>query len=223
MHRIPLSFLIVFCCIMPSQGQDYIELGQLGYRYSFRTDALDGQQEGTVVEGLRTNLMLPLKLSDKTFLLPGLRFWQYNQQPGDNLKLYIFQLGFQTQLSDKTSWQFLPLFRTGRFENASFSDGFQLGLLTIVNKKIKDNLTLGYGVYTNNELFGQLLTPVFAIDWQINERWRLFGNFPMYNTLQYSMSEKWNTGINYFGLVTTFSGDETYVERQSIDVSWFIE
>lgn len=218
------QLILLIFSVLTAQGafaQDYIELGQLGYRYSFRTESSE-EEEGTAVEGMRVNLMLPLKVSENTYLLPGVRFWQYNQQPGPNLRLYIFQLGFQTRLSEKTSWQFLPLFRTGQYGEADFSDGFQVGLLTTFNRQVNERLMLGYGFYTNTELFGQLLTPVLTIDWQISDRWRLFGNFPMYNTLQYDLADKWNTGLNYFGLVTTFSGGETYTERQSVDVAWFL-
>ncbi len=220
------SLLVVFLLglsSLPLAAQDYIELAQLGYRYSFRTDALEGQSEGRVIEGKRINLLVPLKISEKTYLLPGVRYWQYNFNPGDNLNWYLIQLGFQTQLSEKTSWQFLPLIRSGMYEGASFGEGFQLGLLTTVNRQVNDRLMLGYGIYTNHELFGQLLTPVLAIDWQISDRWRLFGNFPMFNTLAYDLGEKWNTGLNYLGLVTSFRGKETYIERESIEFSWFLE
>lgn len=218
-----LLILFVFIFTGHAVAQDFLDLAQVGYRYALETKAPEGSDEGVSVSGLRVNLLLPLKLSEKTYLLPGFRYWQYNLNPGDNLQYYFAQIGFQTQLSDKVSWQFLPLLRTGIYDGSSARDGFQIGLLTLVNTVVKDNLTLGYGIYTNSELFGPLLTPVLGIDWQINDRWRLYGNFPMYNTLSYSISEKMNTGVNYVGLVTTFKGDNTYTERQSVDVSWFFD
>ena len=132
-------------------------------------------------------------------------------------------VGIQTQLSGKLSLQFLPLLRSGIYQDAGFGEGFQLGLLAVVNNRIKENLTLGYGLYTNHELFGQLLTPVLGIDWQITDRWRLFGNFPLYNTLAYQINPKFNTGLNYVGLITSFQGDKTYIERISLDFSYFLE
>jgi hypothetical protein len=198
-----------------------VELGQLGYRYSFKTSTEENTPRS--VAGARVNVLLPLKLSERTYLLPGLRYWQYNIEPGDNLNWYLLQIGIQTQLSERWALQVLPLVRTGIYSDGTFTDGFQLGLLSTATKKINDRLSLGFGIYTNHELFGQLLTPIMTIDWRINDRWRLFGNFPMFNTLTYSIDEKWNTGINYVGLVTSFGADETYIERQSLDFSWFLE
>ncbi len=217
-----LCFLLLSVYRM-SFAQDYVELGQIGYRYSFRTDAKEGQQEGSVIEGFRANLLMPLKISEKTYLLPGFRYWQYNFGPGDNLNWYLLQVGIQTQLNERTSWQILPLIRSGVYQGADLGEGFQLGLLTIVNKRVKENLVLGYGIYTNYELFGLLVTPILAVDWEINDRWRLFGNFPMFTTLSYKLNDRWNAGLNYLGLVTSFQGDETYIERQSIDLSLFLE
>ena len=205
-----------------SHAQDYAELGQLGYRYSFKTRA-SGEDTARSVSGMRINVMLPLKLSEQTYLLPGFRYWQYNVEPGENFNYYFFQVGIQSQLSETWSMQVLPLIRSGIYQDASFSDGLQLGVLATASKRINKDLQLGFGIYTNSEFFGQLLTPVMAIDWKITERLRLFGNFPMYNTLSYSIADRWNTGINYIGLVTTFLGNGTYVERQSLDFSWFTE
>ena len=207
--------------LLTIQAQDYVDLGQLGYRYSFKTSSNDDTARS--VAGARINLLLPLKLSEKTYLLPGFRYWQYNIEPGENLKWYLFQLGIQTQLNEQWNLQILPLIRTGVFNGGSFSDGFQFGLLASATKHIRDNLSLGFGVYTNHELFGQLFTPFMTIDWQITERWRLFGSFPMFNTLSYSINKRWNAGINFIGLVTTFSSGETYIERQSLDFSAFLE
>jgi len=212
---------LFFLLYYNSSGQDYVDLGQLGYRYSFKTSGETDTARS--VEGARINVLLPLKIGKTTYLLPGFRYWQYNISPGENLNWYLVQIGLQAQLSDKWSMQILPLIRTGVFDEGTFSDGFQFGVLATASKKISDELSLGFGLYTNHELFGQLLTPILAIDWQISQRWRLFGNFPMYNTLSYTINEKWNAGINYIGLVTTFSSGPTYIERQSLDFSAFIE
>ena len=99
----------------------------------------------------------------------------------------------------------------------------QFGVLTVANQRINEDLVLGYGIYTNNELFGQLLTPILGIDWQISDKWRLFGNFPMYTTLSYDINDRWNAGLHYIGLVTSFKNDDTYIERQSLDFSLFLE
>jgi hypothetical protein len=223
MQRFPGLTLLFILFSVSVSGQDFIELGQIGYRYTMESQGYDDSGEDVSVAGWRGNLLVPLKISEKTYLLPGVRYWQFNLNPGNNFRYFFMQAGFQTKISEKASWQFLPLIRTGIYEDADFGDGFQLGLLTIINKKVKENLSLGYGIYTNDELFGMLLTPVLAIDWEITDRLRLFGNFPMFNTLSYTISEKVRTGINYVGLVTTFQGDDTYTERQSIDLSWFFD
>ncbi|MCA6078639.1 DUF6268 family outer membrane beta-barrel protein [Fulvivirga sedimenti] len=216
-----MTALLVFS-LLRTQGQDYIEIGQLGYRYSFPTSASDGDTARSVY-GARFNILLPVKISEKTYFLPGFRFWQYRVDPGENFKWYLFQAGIQTQISEKWNLQVLPLLRTGIYQDAKFGDGFQVGVLLSANKQINEDLMLGYGIYTNHELFGQLLQPFLAIDWQISDRWRLFGSFPMYNTLSYSINERWNTGLNYIGLVTSFMGDGVYTERSSLDFDWFIE
>ncbi len=218
----PAAFICLFMfCLFSTQAQDYVELGQLGYRYSFKTSP--DNDTARSVSGARVNVLLPLKISGKTYLLPGFRFWQYNIEPGENLKWYLFQFGIQTQLNDQWSLQVLPMFRSGIYNQGSFGDGFQYGIMASATKQIRDGLALGFGIYTNHELFGQLFTPFMTIDWNITDRWRLFGSFPMFNTLSYSINKRWNTGINFIGLVTTFSSGETYIERQSLDFSAFLE
>ncbi len=213
--------MLIFSVIQ-AKSQDYIELGQLGYRYSFPTSENDGETSRSVA-GARFNVLFPIKISEKTYFLPGFRFWQYKVNPGENFKWFLFQVGIQTQLSEKWNIQVLPLLRSGIYQDAKFGDGFQFGMLASANKKINDKLMLGYGLYTNHELFGQFLQPFLAIDWQISDKWRLFGNFPMYNTLSYSINDRWNTGLNYIGLLTSFMGNGTYTERSSMDFAWFAE
>ena len=70
-----LLFLVAWLICSQVQSQDYVEIAQAGYRYSFKTQGNEGN-EGRSVQGWRLNAMITLKITDQSYLLPGFRYWQ---------------------------------------------------------------------------------------------------------------------------------------------------
>ncbi len=112
------------------------------------------------------------------------------------------------------------------FQNMDGSS-FQFGGLASYLKKYHDDLSIGFGAIYNSELFGPYVVPFLDLNWKFAEKWRVKGLFPITLRVEYSINDNMITGLNHFGLITTYAlGDDAYagdyMERQSIDLSLFL-
>lgn len=66
------------------------------------------------------------------------------------------------------------IFRWAGEEDADFGDSFTAGGLGVVNYKVNDRLTLGFGFIVGSRLEKDaIFVPALSIDWKINDRWTM--------------------------------------------------
>ena len=143
-----------------------------------------------------------------------------------NLHGFIFRTGYIHRFNSKQSLQilFAPRFMTDF--NASFSNSVQLGGVLMYEKVKSENLTWKIGILYNQEFFGPYIVPVVDLDWNITKKIKLSGLLPVYGALYVEPSEKFQAGLHFIGLTTTYRINEPnfknyYVDRRSVDVSLF--
>ena len=74
---------------------------------------------------------------------------------------------------------------------------FQMGGIALATYKKKETLKYSFGAYYNSEYFGNYYIPLLGIDWNISNKWNLFGTLPITLNLEYKMNKTIHAG---FGL-----------------------
>ncbi len=186
--------------------------------------------------GLLVNAKVPVVLSEKTIWFSNLSytFSQVNHEtgidgfniPSTKLHGFILQTGLVQRLDEKRAFQllFVPRFMSD-FVNPG-SDAWQFGAVGLYEHRFSEKFRLRAGAMFNQEMSGPLLVPLVDVLWQMGERWNLSGLLPIYGKLNYKVSDRFSTGIAYFGLITSYALSEsynrhTYMERTSIDFTLF--
>jgi len=103
---------------------------------------------------------------------------------------------------------------------------FQFGGIVLYKKKFSDKLTMAFGAMYNQEFFGPYMVPLTDMDWLISDRWSISGLLPIYSKIKYKINDRFNAGIFYSGLMTTYrlgnlDYEDDYIERTSIDLTMF--
>jgi len=97
----------------------------------------------------------------------------------------------------------------------------------VMYERIKnENFTYRLGVMYNQEFFGTYIVPVFYLDWNLGNNFKINGLIPIYGKVFYQPSQNFSTGLHFIGLTTTYRINEEnyenyYIDRRSIDLSWF--
>jgi len=111
---------------------------------------------------------------------------------------------------------------------ASTKDAVEYGAVAIVTKDFSPTLSIGLGAAVFRQLYETKTFPFLAIDWKINDAWRLTNPFPAGPTggagleLRYAFAEGWEAGfggtyrsfafrLDQGGPVPDGIGDHTYI------------
>jgi len=111
------------------------------------------------------------------------------------------------------------------FQNLDGSS-FQMGGVLAYVKEFHRDLTMGFGVIYNQELYGPYMLPIWVLDWNLTSKWNINGTIPISTRVKYQANDNLGVGFNFFGLTTSFYlGNEAYagdyIERFSVDLSLF--
>ena len=72
---------------------------------------------------------------------------------------------------------------------------FQMGGIALATYKKKETLKYSFGAYYNSEFFGDYYIPLLGIDWNISNKWNLFGTLPINLNLEYKMNKTVHAGF----------------------------
>jgi len=72
---------------------------------------------------------------------------------------------------------------------------YQIGGIALATYKKKETLKYSFGAYYNSEFFGDYYIPLLGIDWNINNKWNLFGTLPINLNLEYKMNKTVHAGM----------------------------
>ena len=72
---------------------------------------------------------------------------------------------------------------------------YQMGGIALATYKKKETLKYSFGAYYNSEFFGDYYIPLLGIDWNINNKWNLFGTLPVNLNLEYKMNKTVHAGM----------------------------
>jgi hypothetical protein len=217
-------------------AQKTFDLATISGRYGL-PQSYDSVYSGKATEsGVSINLAVPVEFSEKSMWYNSVNYFYWNVSDNEEMPVniaspasihgIILRTGLVQKFSGDQEIQILFVPRLmSDFQNIN-GDHYQFGGILMYKKKFSSKLTMGFGAMYNQELFGPYLVPLIDLDWQISERWSITGLLPVYSKIKYKVNERLNLGLAHFGLITTYklgapeyAGD--YIERQSIDVSFF--
>jgi hypothetical protein len=237
--RIFISFVIT--CLFSQNiafSQNTLDIFSVSGRMANPQDYEQNINEKARESGSIIGLTLPVPLSDRTIIYSNLNYLYFNirSNPGlssktgtfNNLHGIILRTGIIKKIDDKQRIQFLLAPRLIGDLNSFDKDNWQIGAIALYDKKFNSNLSLGFGAMFNAEYFGPYLIPLINLNAQLSDKLSISGLLPVNLKIKCQGTEKFAFGFNHFGLTTSYrlNNDENagdYVERQSIDLSFFAE
>ena len=232
-----LLILMVACLAIPLSAQRMLDVASLSGRYGLAREYKDTYGGEATEFGSINSITAGVSVAERTKIPISFNHFYFHVEgdseiPDDQanpigINGFILRTGLYQYLGNGNAIQLLIAPRImSDFKNLD-GNSFQLGALFAYEKKFKEDLTMSFGAMFNKELFGPYVVPFVDLHWQVASRLRIDGMLPITARVVYKVNDNMSTGLNYFGLITTYYlGDEAYagdyMERQSIEPSLFL-
>lgn len=207
-------------------AQDYLDLARLSYTIAPNT-LFDNTVKGTTITDFYLQFDLPTVLNEKTALITGFVAnitkidLAPNQMKKTGLNTFNFRLGLNIKHSETWTGTYLILPRISTDFSHGFHRGVQFGAVGLLSKKKSSKLKYTFGLYTNREEYGQSVVPLLGGYYlSPDEIWEVTALLPAAFDVNYKLSSKVSTGVNFDGMGNTYTIDteefqDAYVTRGS--------
>lgn len=138
---------------------------------------------------------------------------------GSTLHGISSQLALTKNIRKKTS---LLLFgNTGVYSDFKDINGkdlrFSLGVR--IKKRVKENFSYAYGLSYSRQFFGNQIVPFIEIDWQPNERVRVFGPFPVRPKIEVKVTPMLILGAGIQGDASSYRLSKKYNDSRFVQIN----
>lgn len=229
MKKVLLLFVALLSISM-LKAQDYLDIARLNIGNTTLQNVED-PQSGSEFETQATNVNLeflyPTPLSKKTVLITGFTYENTTLRVApsiahDNLTMTRLNLGVKMYHSRKWTGTYLVLPKfAGNFQELGGND-FQLGVIALLEQRLKNRFRMKYGIYTSTEEFGQIITPLVGVYYRTpNNKFYIDAAFPIRMEANYSLTKSISLGADLRTSIKSYNlggldiGD-TYVQEESI-------
>lgn len=227
---IRLLFILLPVC---SFAQGYIEGVNISYEHMPMKIKAHGGDQTFSGNNFKVSSTTPIFLRpDKSkYLLVGANLEAFNfsgTHPAFEVKtVYSISptVGYSTMLSRNFNLTaLLTPFLNSDYKDVKGAD-IKFGAIVRGNWKVSDELSwraiLGY----KSQFYGPQYIILVGLDWQLNDKWRIFGDLPSSTTISYAVNEKVNTGFNLFVQQTSYrlKNQERYFEYNTVNPGLFAE
>lgn len=175
----------------------------------FESQSNSSDSISSKLKKIHVNLTLPVPLKNQNTLITGIVYDRINTRFTENstsipVSSIILKTGINVSYSDKWSALYILLPKiASSFENKITRSDFQIGGLGIAKKKKNDFLSYKFGAYFNGDLFGPFLVPLFGFYYK-KDNWEMDIIIPSYAKVNYNLSSKVTTGINWRATVKSY-------------------
>ncbi len=230
-RRLP-ALLLSACLLIPaiSRAQGYAEGIGLSYELLPLKLASDsgGSFRGDVY---RANIIVPVAADTSHAVLAGLNLETLRfsgNRPGfavRNVYGIMPVLGYRQRLSPRTELTALALpalnsdLRDVRGADVTWGGVLRAAYRASARRVYR--LTVGY----RQQFYGPQYVLLLGLDWQLGQRWRLFGDLPTTFTASYAATPKVTVGFNLIGLNTAYRllNNDEYFQYQQAHYGLFAE
>ncbi len=218
-----ILFLVAFLNV---SAQDYLDLGRLSYTIAPNT-LYDNTSKGTTVTDFYLQFDLPTVLNENTALITGFiaNITKIGLAPDQNkktgLNTFNFRLGLNIKHSESWNGTYLVFPRISTDFSHGLHRGAQIGFAALLNHVKSSHLKYTFGLYTNSEEYGQSVVPLVGGYYlSPDEIWEVTALLPAMLDVNYKISSKVSSGINFDGMGNTYTIDteefeNAYVTRGS--------
>lgn len=149
------------------------------------------------------NLSLQNFPADYSGNLQGLTFqgaWIYKLSDRKNLTFFV-QTGLFSDLQDVSGKDF------------RYTGGFRYRV------KHSEKLSTGWGLAYSRQFFGNQIIPFIDVDYRLNDKWSITGQFPIKPKVLYHFDDKWSAGIELSADASSYRLSATERDNQFIQVN----
>ncbi len=211
LKRVFLYVLVLLPVSLSAQG--FIDIARL--------DATRGLMGNDYDElnGLNFALQVPILLPSKDAILTGFSMEgtgvedAFSDYKARNMTL---SLGANVSLGEGRPLTVATFHRMNSDRFTVDGSAYQFALVALYTYQKKENAEFRLGFYTNTEFMGQLVTPLFGIDWKISPKIRFYGVLPATGTLSFQQNDNWYIGADFLGVFQTYrqpSDGNFYLQR----------
>lgn len=218
--RMKCTFRIVFAAVSlfativcDSNAQPVVQLLNLKAQYSPATPYVNDPTASLGTTQYEGTFLLPLEQKSNDVILVGGDYTQMNfaSTPSDRSSqhhnLYSASMVFGYEKHFKGGkWKALALALpkvNSDFKEISGSD-WQMGGVALATYVRNKNLKYHFGVYYNNECFGNYAMPLLGIDWKVNRKLNVFGDLPSNMNIEFKVNKSFYTGLAYSSIVSSY-------------------
>lgn len=220
--RLIIIFFVTFSFSL--FAQDYIDLVRLQYT-STPENNFENSNAATSLQKLGANVTLPISLKNKNVILTGLVYDRLDfslvpRGSKENFSAVTLKMGMNLKHSEKWSTTFLLLPKlASNFEEKIQKEDFQAGTLILTKKQKSEYLAYKFGVYANTDRFGPFFVPLFGGYYQ-KEKIEIDAIIPSYAIINYSLSDKLSTGINWRATVRSYNRTAAINIHQTLPLAY---
>ncbi|MBP9927259.1 MAG: hypothetical protein KBF45_14860 [Cyclobacteriaceae bacterium] len=216
-------------------AQEYVDVVKLNYNNTVQNTFVDSDVASRIKE-LDLETTIPIVLNSRInfitgFILERIETQLFEEGQNETFSSINLKLGMNQVHSEKWSGTYVLLPKMASdFEQITKKD-FQLGGFALL--KYKKNSTTSYkvGLYSNSELFGPWVVPLFGIYYlSPSKRFEANVTAPVSADFNYALHPKFAIGFNYAGMVRTYhltnitsTGNDGYVERANNEVTGYLK
>jgi len=216
-------------------AQEYVDVVKLNYNNTVQNTFVDSDVASRIKE-LDLETTIPIVLNSRInfitgFILERIETQLFEEGQNETFSSINLKLGMNQVHSEKWSGTYVLLPKMASdFEQITKKD-FQLGGFALL--KYKKNSTTSYkvGLYSNSELFGPWVVPLFGIYYlSPSKRFEANVTAPVSADFNYALHPKFAIGFNYAGMVRTYhltnitsTGNDGYVERANNVVTGYLK
>ena len=197
MKKILLTFSLIVA-VTTAFSQPYIDIASAYYQQSPAYHVSESKSAmNTSLASVFLNLPFQID-SDYIIVNPVYESYHLNISSSDpiNLTAVYMPLAWVHQYKSpkwSTTLMAIPRLSSDLSSSVSSND-FQIGGIALATYKKKETLKYSFGAYYNSEFFGTYCMPLLGIDWNINNKWNLFGTLPINLNLEYKMNKVVHAG-----------------------------
>ena len=210
MKKIITVFLLTFVCYN-MQAQDYLDLAKLSFNEATLGNIDEENSDETTVYNTYAEVYYPFPVSSKSTIIGG--FTYENTRLGlnfvgdrTNLVMARLNLGLKQELGKGWTGTFVLLPKLASDFRESAGEDFQIGGLTLFEKRYSARKGIKAGMYLSSEEFGTIITPLVGFWYKSkNGKFKVNAILPIRSEAQYALTERFDVGANLITSVKSYN------------------
>lgn len=216
-------------------AQNYFDLAKFDYAIT-PMNSFDTGIVSTQLQELNGDLTLPISVNDNFTILTGITYeiTYASFNPGrenESVTGLVLKLGANVKHNSKWSGTYMLLPKISSDLKKISKRDFQLGGVVLMKYTKSDHFNYKFGVYSNTELFGAFIVPIFGFYYlSPSDKFEAKVLLPLSVDLNYSVAKAFRFGLNFKGQVRSYNlntpiGTEQnrYLARSTNDLSTYIQ